>query len=224
MDFWSREHSFENQSFLLSYLYIYILIMAGLKLHCAVLLVLFAVSFMTTVQARLLRGIDDVSVATSAQAQANAKNRMFKDKVTRGKSASARLQADRAKADRIAANSGMKLGHLMKELESDDDIALDTDNERALYICAGMQVEGTATTASSAFADSPEPAAVTATAFALHSRPGSRRVIYLDFDGHQAVNTAWNAGTGTAGTITTPAYSIDADPAFSEAELSNMVR
>lgn len=30
--------------------------------------------------------------------------------------------------------------------------------------------------------------------FRLHSRPGSRRVIYLDFDGEQVCGTAWNRG------------------------------
>jgi hypothetical protein len=168
----------------------------------------------------LLRGTEDISDIASAQAQSKPpkERALFKDKITRGKSASARLHADRAKADRIAGNSGMNLDHLMKELEADDDIAIDAENERALYICEGMQVESAAIPAASAFADSTEPAP--AQAFALHSRPGSSRVIYLDFDGNQAVNTAWSVG----GTITTPAYSMDSDPAFSGVELSNIVR
>ena len=53
--------------------------------------------------------------------------------------------------------------------------------------------------------------------FTLNSRPGSRRVIYLDFDGHETSGTAWNAGT--VDTIISPAYTRDSDPAFSDLEL-----
>lgn len=34
--------------------------------------------------------------------------------------------------------------------------------------------------------------------FKLHSRPGASRVIYLDFDGHDASTTAWDSGNGSA--------------------------
>ncbi|WP_445371221.1 PKD domain-containing protein [Methylomonas sp. HW2-6] len=58
----------------------------------------------------------------------------------------------------------------------------------------------------------------TADPFALHSKPGSNRVIYLDFNGHVASNTAWNSGT-----LTAQAYDTDGNPgAFSSAELSNI--
>lgn len=43
--------------------------------------------------------------------------------------------------------------------------------------------------------------------FRLHSRPGARRTIYLDFDGHVAVNTAWNAGA----TINAEPFNADGD-------------
>ncbi|MGA0134834.1 MAG: PKD domain-containing protein, partial [Opitutales bacterium] len=44
--------------------------------------------------------------------------------------------------------------------------------------------------------------------FSLHSRPGARLVIYLDFTGHTTSNTPWNS-PGTS--FTTPPYTIDAD-------------
>lgn len=55
--------------------------------------------------------------------------------------------------------------------------------------------------------------------FRLHSRPGAQRVIYLDFDGHQVVGTAWNANyTGGAAYYADP-YDIDGVPStFSNAE------
>ena len=53
--------------------------------------------------------------------------------------------------------------------------------------------------------------------FILNSRPGSRRVIYLDFDGHTTSGTAWNVGT--VDPIISPAYTRDSNPAFSDQEL-----
>ena len=56
--------------------------------------------------------------------------------------------------------------------------------------------------------------------FNLNSRPGSKRVIYLDFNGHQTIGTAWNAQYGS--TITSPPYTTDATSAFSTAELQTI--
>ncbi|MEQ1530778.1 MAG: zinc-dependent metalloprotease family protein, partial [Methylococcales bacterium] len=54
--------------------------------------------------------------------------------------------------------------------------------------------------------------------FTLHSKSGSNRIIYLDFNGHVAVNTAWYSGT-----LTAQAYDTDGNPgAFSDAELNNI--
>ena len=55
--------------------------------------------------------------------------------------------------------------------------------------------------------------------FKLHSKPGSSRVIYLDFDGHVTTNTAWNSSYGA--TITSPPYG-DTDPNFSDSELTRI--
>jgi Metallo-peptidase family M12B Reprolysin-like len=51
--------------------------------------------------------------------------------------------------------------------------------------------------------------------FALHSRPGSNRTIYLDFNGHSVEGTAWNGGAR----IDAPAFDVDGNPAtFNAAE------
>jgi hypothetical protein len=55
---------------------------------------------------------------------------------------------------------------------------------------------------------------------ALHSRPGSTRTLFLDFDGHQIENTAWNAGTGAPGPFFASAYSLDSDPTLTASELA----
>lgn len=46
--------------------------------------------------------------------------------------------------------------------------------------------------------------------FALSSRPGAARTIYLDLDGHTVSGTGWN--TATTPSVVAPAWSIDADP------------
>ena len=54
--------------------------------------------------------------------------------------------------------------------------------------------------------------------FALHSKAGSNRIIYLDFNGHTASSTAWNSGT-----LTAQAYDIDNNPSvFSQTEQNNI--
>ena len=55
--------------------------------------------------------------------------------------------------------------------------------------------------------------------FKLHTRPGARRVIYLDFDGHVTRNTSWNSAFTGGADIVTPAYDTDGNPSsFSDAE------
>lgn len=46
--------------------------------------------------------------------------------------------------------------------------------------------------------------------FALSSKPGSARTIYLDLDGQTVSGTAWNAAATPS--VAAPAWSIDADP------------
>lgn len=54
--------------------------------------------------------------------------------------------------------------------------------------------------------------------FSLHSKPGSKRVIYIDVDGHTLSNTAWNGGTVPNPLVCTP-WDTDGNPSsFSDAE------
>ncbi len=58
--------------------------------------------------------------------------------------------------------------------------------------------------------------------FQLHSRPGSLRTIYLDFDGEVISNSAWNSASFPSGTAT-GSYDVDGSPAtFSQAELDTV--
>lgn len=54
--------------------------------------------------------------------------------------------------------------------------------------------------------------------FTLHSKPGSSKVIYLDFNGEVVSGSAWNANYGVS-TAYQPGFSLDADPGFSNAEM-----
>ena len=53
----------------------------------------------------------------------------------------------------------------------------------------------------------------TSQTFALHSRPGSQRTIFIDFDGAASYGSQWDTDAGTI-----DGYSLDSDPAFSAAE------
>ncbi len=57
--------------------------------------------------------------------------------------------------------------------------------------------------------------------FTLNSRPGARRVIFLDFDGHVTTGTAWNANSGID-PIVSPAYSSEGGTEFSDEELGDI--
>jgi PKD repeat protein len=55
--------------------------------------------------------------------------------------------------------------------------------------------------------------------FKLHSRPGSKKTIYLDFDGHLLTKTAWNFAYNGGADIAAPAWDIDGNRAnFSDTE------
>jgi hypothetical protein len=67
------------------------------------------------------------------------------------------------------------------------------------------------------------PLVALAETFELQSRPGSQRIIYLDFDGHTLSGTGWNGGA-SPDVIELPPFSIDGDPSFSNDELAFIQR
>lgn len=111
----------------------------------------------------------------------------------------------------------------LQDILRNDSTAWIDEKGRLLYIDSlpkvppqgeGPQAATTATTTGST-----ATVAATTDPFALHSKPGSNRLIYLDFNGHAAVNTAWYP----SGTLNAQAYDIDGNPAsFSASELNNI--
>jgi len=88
-------------------------------------------------------------------------------------------------------------------------------NGQALYACPSMIRLGPDTSRVTSV-----PTYPLAETFRLHSRPTSRLKIFLDFDGHVTSRTRWNTAWRGGADFTTPAFSIDASPAFSAAEMA----
>ncbi len=139
--------------------------------------------------------------------------------LTEKKNGQAAIDALGDKLPEVAKSYGMSPERLENILRTDSTAWVDTKG-RLLYIDTHNTApkppqEAVAPVTSSITTATPVDST---DAFALHSKPGSNRLIYLDFNGHAAVNTAWYAGT-----LNAQAYDTDGNPAaFSDAELSNI--
>lgn len=51
-----------------------------------------------------------------------------------------------------------------------------------------------------------------AATFTLHSKPGSKRTLYIDFNGHLLSGTAWNVRNNGGTNIVAPAWDLDGSP------------
>lgn len=68
----------------------------------------------------------------------------------------------------------------------------------------------------------PQAALSEAQAFQLHSKPGAQTILYLDFDGHNLIDTAWNGWSEQQVLYMRP-YSIDGDDTvFSTSEIDRI--
>lgn len=111
----------------------------------------------------------------------------------------------------IAGRSGLS-GRELRRILTTDDSAHVTSGGRLVY--ADTFPEAPAGARAQA-ADAPLPAAST---FTLHSRPGSKHTIFLDFDGAEVSNTYWNLQAGIPNGHY-DGFSIDEDlSTFSSAE------
>ena len=96
---------------------------------------------------------------------------------------------------------------------------------RLHFVCEGLLPLQNAVANATTASGGTTAAAITATdAFALHSKPGASKVIYLDFDGHTTTGTSWNSSFTGGANIVTPPYSTDTtvSTAFSQTELDNI--
>jgi Ca2+-binding RTX toxin-like protein len=109
----------------------------------------------------------------------------------------------------VAVRNGVSPARLVQALESDTSAWVDQTG-RVFY------VEPAAPASLEAPSTAPYPYEDT---FALHSKPGSKRTIYLDFDGHTVSGTAWQAAYSLAEPTTVMPFDSDGNPAgFSDME------
>lgn len=128
----------------------------------------------------------------------------------------------------VAEHYGMSAERLQSILRTDSSAWIDQSGH-LLYIDAAHEptplpesriagVTGAYATTAAGTDTFNATAAASADPFTLHSKPGSNRTIYLDFNGYQASNSAWYNGT-----LNAKAYDTDGNPSgFSSAEQNNI--
>ncbi len=115
-----------------------------------------------------------------------------------GKSALGKVQSRLAE---LSERNGIPAAKLQEILATDKTSWLDKDG-RLFYREPGSGTKQAA--APSLRWATKAVAAATGPAFELHSKPGSNRVIYLDFTGHTITGTAWNTNGKPATVNVTP--------------------
>jgi PKD repeat protein len=133
------------------------------------------------------------------------------DQPRHGEDAIRRLGAQSADA---AARNGMTVAQLHAKLRDDASYFVDRKGRLVVHdtgLLAGETAAAIPVTSTAA------PFSYTDT-FQLHSRPGARRVIFLDFDGHDVAGTAWNANYTGGAPFAATSYDTDGQAGFSAAE------
>lgn len=118
----------------------------------------------------------------------------------------------------VAKAYGKSAEELRSELRQDPNLIVDNEG-RLLF--ADEELPGPAGIEASGgdVMVTPPASAPLADTFLLHSRPGSKRTIYLDFDGHVISKTAWNASYNGGADIIAPPFDIDGSPStFNDTE------
>jgi hypothetical protein len=124
-----------------------------------------------------------------------------------GKAALGKL---RPRLAELAERNGIAQLQLERILATDKTSWLDKDGKLFYREPVATSKERSATAASPKVSKQAVTAAV-GPAFELHSKAGSNRVIYLDFDGHTITGTAWNTN-GKPATVNVTPYDTDGNP------------
>lgn len=102
----------------------------------------------------------------------------------------------------------------------EDYETIDVDVDGGVFYVEPPAGEETTGEAGTATTDSLAATLSATDAFSLHSKPGASKVIFLDFDGHTIMGTAWN---GSVATYEALPYDRNSDPYnFSDAELTDI--
>ena len=130
------------------------------------------------------------------------------------------VEAVGLKVRAVAAANGMTASALTSKLAEDDTMWLDKTGRLTAIdteLARGEDPQGVAA-ASAPTVSAAAPFSYDQT-FRLHSRPGSHRTIYLDFNGHVVSGTAWNNSFTGGASFTAEPYDTDGNAAaFSTGE------
>ena len=117
-----------------------------------------------------------------------------------------------ARLPEVAAYYGKSVSEFARQLRTDRSAWIDRSG-RLFYVEAALTSSGSDLAVPGAIYPSEQT-------FLLHSRPSSKRKIYLDFNGHTTTGSAWNTSYGID-PIVSPAFDLDGMPGtFSSTELA----
>ncbi|MEJ0089302.1 MAG: autotransporter-associated beta strand repeat-containing protein [Limisphaerales bacterium] len=137
-------------------------------------------------------------------------------KVKQGIQGEAAIAALGDKLAEVAAHYGKGTNELRALLRRDRSLHLD-ERANLFYACEGLVAPPNAATNENNSPVTPLIAPLSQTFF-LHSRPGSSKVIYLDFNGHTLSGNAWTANNNGGADIVAPPWSIDLPATFNTTE------
>jgi PKD repeat protein len=126
--------------------------------------------------------------------------------LARGQAAINRLGA---RLPEVAARNGKTPDELRRLFLEDSTLHVDEKTDMLLYIDDYTDQTPSPLATDPTVELGPFPYTET---FKLHSRPGSQRVIFLDFDGHTTSGTSWNTSYTSGAPIVSAPYSLDGDP------------
>ena len=164
-------------------------------------------------------------VAGSNHLVANASSARVDTRAPRSTSGEAAIVALGARLPAVARGYGWTAARLVDTLRIDQTLHVDSDDK--LFFIEPPVDSATASAAALAEAAAPEGAASEAAAafpladtFRLHSLPGAKLTILLDFDGATMSGNAWTTEENGGANIVAPAWSMDgaANPGFNDTE------
>ncbi len=145
--------------------------------------------------------------AASAAPIAGARPRAAKIRLARPLNGPGAVKALGANAARVARLNRRTTAQMARLLRTDPSVWID----RGGRLHYREPVPPASALSAPSDAGSAAPLAPLEETFALHSKPGSKRVIYLDFDGHVLQDTGWNDGT-IPDPVVCPPWNVEGSP------------
>jgi hypothetical protein len=170
-------------------------------------------SFLSILRLGLLSGLFLSSFSALAQNATIERPELPNVRFSRNLKNSEIISALGGRVDGVAQHHGQS-GSEFRNLIARDRCLCADRQAHMYYACDPMPKAAGGASAATGTTSRSTTTTVSATAAAmplLHSRPGSQRVIYLDFDGHTTTGTAWNSNFTGGASFTTPPYDTEGD-------------